>query len=77
MLHNVGDFGWGMGIGWVLMLLFWGLIILGIMALMKWLRSSSSRETGKKTALDILDDRYARGEIDSEEYQRKKVDLNK
>jgi len=75
MLHEMGNFGWGMGIGWIAMLIFWGLVILGIAMLVKYLWTSSSRMDGQEKALDILNQRYARGEIDSEEYQRKKADL--
>ena len=33
--HGFG--GWGMGLGFVFMLLFWGLVILGIAVLIRWL----------------------------------------
>ena len=77
MLHDMGDYGWGMGFGWIFMILFWGLIILGIVAIVKWL-TGSSRATGtlpSKTARQILEERYAKGEIDREEFERKKRDL--
>ncbi len=69
--------GWWMGIGIVHMLLFWGLIILAIAALVKW-RSGTSRtseHSRDRTALEILQERYARGEIDREEYEQKRADL--
>ena len=64
---------WG-GLGWIFMVLLWGLVILAIVALVKWLASSSGG-IANKTSLDILKERYARGEIDREEYQQKKHDL--
>jgi putative membrane protein len=78
MMGDMGNFGWVMGgFGVVFMILFWGLIILGIAALIKWLigqplGGSNPRE---KTALDMLQERYARGEIDRDEYEQKKRDL--
>ncbi|MHB8453507.1 MAG: SHOCT domain-containing protein [Acidiferrobacterales bacterium] len=68
---------WGHGLGWVFMILFWLAIILAVAALLKWLVSASSRAhlPREKTALEILRERYARGEIDRDEYERKRHDL--
>lgn len=61
----------------VFMILFWGLIIWGIVALTRgvaWPGSTeSSRQAG--SALEVLKRRYARGEISKEEYEEKKKDL--
>ncbi|MEW5707470.1 SHOCT domain-containing protein [Pelomicrobium sp. G1] len=71
--------GWGMGFGMISMVLFWVLVILGIVILVKWIAAGSSSGGGsaprEKTALDILKERYARGEIDREEFEQKKRDL--
>lgn len=78
MMGNMGNFGWGTGgFGAVFMILFWGLIILGIAVLIKWLigQSSGGSNPREKTALNILQERYARGEIDRDEYEQKKRDL--
>lgn len=75
MIGHMENIGWGMGFGWVFMLLFWGLIILGIAALIKSLWSSNGRRAKPKTALDMLQERYACGEINREEYERMKRDL--
>ncbi|MBD3609155.1 MAG: SHOCT domain-containing protein [Gammaproteobacteria bacterium] len=68
---------WGSGFGGIFMILIWILIILGMVALVKWLSSGSgiSSQQSSKTALEILQERYARGEIEREEFEQKKRDL--
>lgn len=74
----MNDMGWfGGGFGWLFMLLFWGLVILGLVALVRWLAQSGAGEAREKTALDVLKERYARGEIDREEFEQKRIDLEK
>jgi putative membrane protein len=79
MYGHWGD-GYGFGFGGIFMILWWVLIIVAILALVKWLASSSStsasRRVAEKSALDILKERYARGEIEQEEFQRKKRELS-
>jgi len=68
--------GFGMGIG---MLLFWGLIIVAIVVLVRGSGGRSGGDTPRlpeKTALDILRERYARGEIDKAEFEEKRRDLS-
>jgi len=62
--------GFGFGIPGLGMLLVWGLIIW----LVVWLvRSfSTDRAAKEKSARQILDERFAKGEIDREEYAQKK-----
>ena len=72
--------GGGFGLfGMVFMLLFWVLIIAGIVLVVKWLaeqgRSRGTSGSGGESALDILKKRYARGEIGKEEFEAKKRDL--
>ena len=78
MMNNWNGFsGWGMGLGFVFMLLFWGLVILGIAALIRLLMTTSSRGPRDKSPLEIVQERYARGEINREEYEQKKSDLER
>lgn len=74
--------GWGFGVfGLLLMILFWG----GLIALAIWLVSAlfpgSSRRPASgadhaQSPREILDTRYARGEITREEYELMKQDLS-
>jgi putative membrane protein len=79
MMGDMGDMGgwWGMGFGWISMILFWGLVILAIAALAKWLmhQPPSGGSPRDKTPLEILQERYARGEIEREEYEQMRQDL--
>lgn len=79
------EWGWGMhpmwgmwgvwGIGMMIMMfVFWGLVIAGIVLGIRWL-VSQGREPRTDSALEILRQRYARGEIDKEEFEAKKRDL--
>jgi putative membrane protein len=77
MWNYMGDMGWGSGWGWfglTHMLLWWVLLILGIAVLAKWL-IGARRESGDR-ALDVLKERYARGEIGKDEYEQKRRDLS-
>lgn len=70
----------GPGFGWfipVLAIVFWGLVIWGIVALIRFLVSTGGTPAPAHTAsaIEILKDRYARGEIGREEFEDKKKDL--
>ena len=65
---------WGIGMMFM-MLVFWGLIIVGLVLGLRWL-VTQGRESRSDTALDILRQRYARGEIDKEEFEARKRDLS-
>jgi putative membrane protein len=74
----------GMGFGgwwWAMMLfmaLFWIAVIVGIVWLIVYLTrrpATGPGGPGAETALDILNKRYAKGEISSEEYERVKREI--
>ena len=65
---------YGMGMfGGFWMLIFWAVFIVFIV----WIvREVSGKKTDEKSkALDILKERYAKGEIDKKEFEEKKKDL--
>jgi len=71
---------WGMGwFGGIFMIVFWILILMGLVFLIRWLIQSTSRDkatgNGTNRALEILKERYAKGEINKEEFESKKKDL--
>ncbi len=83
-----GGGGWGMmgpgmmgGFGWmwfmpIFGILFLGLIIWAVVALVRGVSQPSSSDSSKaESALDVLKKRYAQGEINKEEYEEKKKDL--
>jgi len=75
--------GWGagswlfMGIG---MLVFWGLVVAAVVALLRWSGQGRQQEarpgqtisTGNADALRVLDERYARGDVTDEDYRRRR-----
>lgn len=84
-----GGYGGTSAVGGILMMVFWVAIIVGIVLLIVWLvRQTSGAPSGYAhwdrspyapgtggSALDILKERYAKGEIDKAEYEEKKKDL--
>ena len=64
---------WGLGM-MVMMLLFWGLVITGVVFAVRWLTTAGAGGP-RDRALEILRERYARGEIDKEEFESKRRDL--
>jgi putative membrane protein len=79
MMWNNG-MGWG---GWLLMSMttvaFWAVVVFGIVALFRGTRDGGSRDGGSRpgqrddedSAQRILEERFARGEIDADEYRQR------
>ena len=77
MMHWSDGYGWmGMGIGWLFTILFWGLAIVGVLFLFRRTAGGDGGAT-PKTPLDILKERYAKGEIGKEEYEQKRQDIER
>lgn len=70
-------YGW-MGFGWIFMLIFWGAVVFGVVALIRWviMRSSGSQDGPRRTPQEILQERYVRGEITREQYEQMRKDIS-
>lgn len=73
------DYYWG-GATWGAWMIFHWLFWLALLVLLIWggfalLRRSRPNNNEGKTALDLLHERYARGEIDREEYMQRRKDI--
>ncbi len=66
--------GWGIFMMMISMVLFWGLIIGGIILLVRFIFPQSGSKSSEDS-LEILKRRYARGEIEKEEFESKKRDI--
>lgn len=70
---GMNGMSWGMGFGWLAGL---AILVLIIWAVTKNVNSGNSVPTESKSALDILKERYARGEINKDEFEEKKSVLS-
>jgi putative membrane protein len=75
-MHPMGWMGgfWGVGMMFM-MLLFWILVIAAIVFAVRWL-VSQDKGGRSDSSMEILRQRYARGEINKEEFEAKKRDLS-
>ena len=75
MMNGFEGFGGAMGFGGIGMILFWGLVIASVIMAARWLGGvgpGGSNRDVERTALDILRERYAKGEIDQREFEEKR-----
>lgn len=73
--YGNGMSGWGYALMTVGMVLFWGLVIVGAVALVRY-AGRADREISTSPAREwppeqVLANRFARGEIDDEEYRQR------
>ncbi|MCB8995511.1 MAG: SHOCT domain-containing protein [Bacteroidales bacterium] len=72
MMNGVNH-GWGMGFSWIAGLFVLVVILWFVVKAIN--QNYNSNRSGKKSPQDILNERYARGEIEKSEYEEKKKDL--
>jgi putative membrane protein len=74
---GMGLFGWSLFPGHgVVFVLFWVLVVLAIVGIARGSRRRAALEgPARSSGLDILEERYAKGEIQRDEYLQKKQDL--
>lgn len=81
MWNGFEGMGWGwIGFGVLHMLLFWVLVILGIVVLVRALSGGSGAtrsgsDTERPHAMEILKARYAKGEITREQFEQMRRDI--
>lgn len=83
MMYWYGDHmsGWGYAFGIIGMILFWGVLILAVVALIRYVGRSREEQPPPPpppaappqppTAEQVLAERFARGEIDADEYRQR------
>ena len=83
--YGYNNYDYGFGFMGILMLVFWALIIAFvvsfIVSIIKKMNKSEHLLSGgishkDNKAMDIIKERYARGEIDKKEFEEKKKDLS-
>lgn len=71
-----GTWGWGaMFLGGLMMILFWAAVITLVVLLVRWLSGAGiarEQRPARSTAIDILEERFARGEINREEFEERR-----
>lgn len=67
------------GVNLLMMFFLWVLVVIGLLAVGYWVVeevSGSPKSMSSASALEILEQRYARGEVNRKEYLEKKKDLS-
>ena len=67
--------GFGMGFGWIFLIIIIGVIIWAVVTMSNRNQSSGRTTPADESAEDVLKKRYARGEITEEEYEEMKQNL--
>ncbi len=76
-MYGLNGYGWDSMMSWfgggIMMIVFWTAVIYFIV----WLvRNDKINSKDNNAALNILKERYAKGEMDKKEFEEKKKDLN-
>ena len=78
-MHRFGEHGWGMGLGmswwWIIGIIAIIIIVWLIVKAINQNKNATPPSFNNKTPLDILKERYARGEINKQEFDERKKDL--
>ena len=70
--------GWWMGLGSIWMVGFWAIIIWAVFTLRaRWMDDQDRLSTSEGTALEILERRYARGDVSDEQYETMRRGLSR
>lgn len=72
-MHNLNGMGWGMGYGWIIGLFILIAVIWFVSRMIN--PNQNTPVLPNKSALEILKERYARGEINKEEYEEIKKNM--
>ena len=81
MWYGLGRFGYGHMLPWmswvgpIAILVFWALVVTAIVFLIRYLARQSRSSANDSSALAILKERYARGEISREEFEQMRRDI--
>ena len=81
MMWGGGSGGFGMMFGFVFMLILIAAVVIGTILLLRHFGIGGNdlqtdAAAGRMRAMDILEERYAKGEIDSKEFEERKAKLS-
>lgn len=65
-IHEILGWHWGM---WIFFIIFWLLIVLGIVAIVRWFNAATRNN---ESSLQIQDKRYGKGEIRKDDFDKRK-----
>jgi putative membrane protein len=75
MWHMGDGWGWWMVMGWIWIIAFWALIIWAVYTIATRFGGGERAATREPSALEILERRYARGEISHDEFEAMRARL--
>jgi len=74
--YGDGDVGaWGYVLMTISMVLFWGFVIYGVVMLLRYVGREDRPSSRRSTPEELLAERFARGEIDQQEYRERMESL--